>query len=260
MIKNDQQPGPVPGESAAGMPFRIDPIGYADVMDACGTERFGETLLALTSRIAPVEEIYLWYREPGGAPVEIAAASWLDDQRKRIAGYAGRFFRSDPIVERPREDGGFLKVVAAEEISFPEYRRICFERPFFAHKLTFGHKGPKRLMAFNLYLRASTDQPDRLIAGLSSIANVAMGSALRMLERNDPASVATRRAERLRTRHSALSVREAAVLARYGLAMSVAEIAADLGVSENSVATYRARGQAKLSPRSMPEYLAEISG
>ena len=242
------------------IPVRIDPSGYADVMDACGTDRFGAVLLSLTSRLAPVEEIYFWYREPGGAPMELAAASWLDDQRQRIAGYAGRFFRSDPVIERPGPDGGFLSVVAAEKISFPEYRQICFERPFFAHKLTFGHKGPKRLMAFNLYLRASSDEPDALIASLSSLANVAMGSAIRMLDRTDIASVAARREERLRTRHPSLSAREAAVIARYGLAMSVAEIAADLGIAETSVATYRARGQAKLAPSTMVESLALIAG
>ena len=247
------------GTSSADLVLQtVDPVRCAALIDACGTDAFAELLLQLASEIAAVEEVFAWERQAGLAPQVLAAASWLDDQRQRIEGYAGRFFRSDPLVEQEGPAGFFRQVIAAKEISFNEYRQICFDRPLFDHKISFVLRQPDRSLVLNFYLREGSPNPDHVIVSLTHLANIAIASLLRQQRANDPAAASGRLEGRLRTRFPDLSPMECAVLARLALGMPPREISRSLGIKTTSVKTYRARALTKLGQGDIASAIAQI--
>lgn len=247
--------------SSADLALRtVDPMGCAALIDSCGTDAFAELLLRLASEIAAVEEIFAWERQSGLAPQVLAAASWLDDQRQRVEGYAGRFFRSDPLIEQAGPSGFFRHVIGAREISSDEYRRICFERPLFDHKISFVLRQPDRSLVLNYYLREGSSDPDHVIAALTYLANIAIAGLLRQQRAADPALAITRLEGRLRERFPDLSVMECTVLARLALAMPPRDIARALGIKATSVKTYRARALTKLGQGDITSAIAQVIG
>lgn len=238
----------------------IDPLRCAALIDTCGTDAFAELLLELASEIAAVEEIFIWERQAGFPPHVLAAASWLDDQRQRVEGYAGRFFRSDPLVEQAGPMGLFLHVIAAKEISFLEYRQICFERPLFDHKISFVLRQPDHTLVLNFYLKEGASDPDPVITSLTFLANVAIASLLRQQRASEPGMAVTRLEGRLKARFPELSRMECAVLARFALAMPPREIAKSLAIKTTSVKTYKSRALTKLGHGDAASALAQVIG
>lgn len=238
----------------------VDPLRCAALVDACGTGAFAELLLQLASEVAAVEEIFAWERQAGLPPRVLAAASWLDDQRQRVEGYAGRFFRADPLVEQEGPPGFFRHVIGAREISFDEYRRICFERPLFDHKISFVFRQADRSLVLNYYLREGSSDPDHVMAFLTQLANIAIASLLRQRHATEPARVIERLEGRLRQSFPDLSAMECAVLARFALAMPPRDVARALGIGTSSVKTYRARALAKLGQGDIASAIAQVIG
>jgi hypothetical protein len=235
-----------------------DPGKCAALIESSGTADFAQILLEMASDIAAVEEVFAWHSRAGCHPEALAAASWLDDQRKRVDDYAGRFFRSDPLVENKGPDGFFLYVIAAQEISFAEYRQICFNRPLFDHKISFVRRDAENVIALNFYLKRGAADPDDAIAGLTFLANIAITSLLRQTHPDDTGAALRRIEGRLHKKFAELSRMECAVLARLALAMPPRNIAGSLDIKVASVKTYRARALAKLGQTDLASTLAQV--
>jgi len=246
------------GPTTALASSTIEPARCAALIDACGTSAFPELLLDIASQIAAVEEIFAWERRAGEAPQVLAAASWLDDQQKRITSYAGRFFRSDPLVEQAGEPGFFLYVIGAAEIGFAEYRQICFDRPNFEHKMSFVRRQIDHTIVLNFYLKKGAANPDQAVANLSLLANLAIASLLREGRSGDVTAGLQRIEGKLKSRFPVLSPMECAVLARLALAFPPRDIARSLGIKPSSVKTYRARASAKLDHSDIASVLARV--
>jgi DNA-binding CsgD family transcriptional regulator len=239
----------------------VDPFACADLLRAPGGRGFAKRLLDLAEGIAAVEEVFAWAGEEGRQPEILAAASRHDGQDQRVQSYTGRFFRSDPLIEPGGPDGFFMRVVAAEEIGFAEYRRICFARPLFDHKISFVRRTAARSLVLNFYLCRASADPDGVLARLATLATLAI-ACLHRRALDGAAGVegaVERMAERLRERLEHLSPMEAQVLAHLALARSPSRIAGLLGIQPSSVKTYRARALAKSGCREVAEVLALLA-
>lgn len=237
-----------------------DPGKCAALIESSGTADFAQILLEMASDIAAVEEVFAWHSRAGCHPEALAAASWLDDQRKRVDDYAGRFFRSDPLVENKGPDGFFLYVIAAQEISFAEYRQICFNRPLFDHKISFVRRDAEHVIALNFYLKRGVTDPDDAVTGLTFLANIAIASLLRQARPNDIDATLILIEGRLHKRFAELSRMECAVLARLAVAIPPRDIARSLAIKVSSVKTYRSRALAKLGQTDLASTLAQVLG
>jgi DNA-binding CsgD family transcriptional regulator len=236
----------------------VDPIACAELMQAPGAEDFSNRLLELAAGMAAVEEIFAWAGQEGRPPEILAAASRHGDQGQRVKSYAGRFFRFDPLIEPGGPDGFFIRIVAADEIGFAEYRKICFMRPLFDHKISFVRRMAGQSTVLNFYLRQASSDPDGVLGGLTTLATVAL-ACLHRRSMNHEAGIdgaADRMAERLRARLGQLSPMEARVLAHLALARSPGKIAGLLGIKSTTIKTYRARALNKCGCREVAEVLA----
>lgn len=246
--------------SPTGLP--VDPLSCARLLQEEREADFAANLLNMAAGIASVEEIFAWTGREGAPPEVLLAASRRGGQDDRVKSYAGRFFRSDPLVERDGIDGFFVRVVTADEIGFAEYRQICFARPLFDHKISFVRRANDRSIVLNFYLREGHADPDAMLAALTTLATVAIAGLHNRIVARDTGidSAAQRMANRLAARFDQLSAMEAKVLARFALAMTPARIAADLSVQPTTVKTYRARALAKCGCREIGEILAQLAG
>lgn len=249
-----------PGANAIPEQLAIDPIACAELLQATGQEQFSRTLLKLATKIVAVEEIFAWVGAEGSPPAILAAASRHEGQEDRIKSYAGRFFRDDPLIEPGGPDGFFVRVVAAREIGFAEYRRICFSRPLFDHKISFVRRAVGQSIVLNFYLRQGGKDPDTVLTGLTTLATVAIASLHRRIASQSECvdDAAQRLAARIGDRFSQLSPMETRVLARLALAQSPARIAEALDIRPSTVKTYRARALVKCGCRDVASILALI--
>ncbi|QDK35558.1 LuxR C-terminal-related transcriptional regulator [Sphingomonas sp. IC081] len=236
----------------------IDPARCAQLIESCGTKAFGELLLNLASEVAAVEEIFAWERHDGCPQKTLVTASWLDDQHKRVEGYTGRFFRADPLTEQGGSPGFFMHVIGKEEVSFAEYRQICFDRPLFDHKISFVQRQPGHTIVLNFLFRKGATDLEHVLTSLTTLATVAIASLLRQ-GRAGKTDDALRRIEgKLQEKFPDLSHMERAVLARAALAMPPREIARSLAIKATSVKTYRSRALTKLGQVDIAPTLAQV--
>lgn len=243
-------------------PLPLDPLACARLMQIEGAHAFSDEVLVLASRIATVEEVFAWAGHEGSPPDILLAASLRGGQDDRVKSYAGRFFRSDPLLEPDGPDGFFARVVAAGEIGFAEYRQICFARPLFDHKISFVRRKSGRSIVLNFYLREASPDPDAMFTGLSTLATVVIACLHNRTERGQAGieGAAERMERRIAGRFEQLSTMEARVLARFALALAPAQIARALDVQVTTVKTYRVRALAKCGLRDVPELLSQVTG
>lgn len=240
----------------------IDPLACARLIDVAGQSAFSSHLLEVAAQIAAVEEIFAWTGLEGSPPETLLTASLRSGQEDRVKSYAGRFFRSDPLLEPGGPDGFFVRVVGAEEIGFAEYRRICFARPLFDHKISFIRRVAGRSIVLNFYLREGSTDPDVMFQGLTTLATVAIGILYnRITQQTKGVGGAIERMERrIRGQFDQLSTMEARVVAWLSLSVSPARIAKELGVRPTTVKTYRLRALAKSGCRDVSDLLAQVTG
>lgn len=228
----------------------IDPHLGSMLMDAAGEPRFGPHLLATAQAIDRVTEVFGYRLSPSGRPEALVSCSEYGDVEHRAGAYVARFYRNDPAIwaRRGGVDGGFSERVDAREIAIRDYRAICFERPRFADKVSFGWRsaGEEIVVSFYRDRAGELGDPDRL-RGLANIALTGLVRAARRLPARAHDDDIVARLERgVAAAAPGLSRREREVCARTLAGRSAAQTAADLGIGAATVLTYRQRAYGKL--------------
>jgi len=240
----------------------IDPDKAADLLEARDPALFSERLLEAAHSTAGVEELFAFRVDEGAAPVALASSSGLGDAGERTRAYARRFHRSDPAAAArlaTAPGSGFHLRVPAAAIALGEYRKLCFERPRFVEKISFGWTKADHALVVSFYQRHDGVEPD--IAQLGALAQLAITGLTRMAARPVEAAPLVAEVERrLAEAHGVLTGRERAVCARTLAGRTAREIGAELGLGVGTVLTYRQRAYQKLGVSRSNELLAAVMG
>ncbi|MBL0925587.1 MAG: helix-turn-helix transcriptional regulator [Sphingomonadaceae bacterium] len=225
-----------------GFPL-LNPETGAALIDAVENRDFGKQVLEAAQGLAMIDEVFAYYAEHESHPVVIASSSAIGaaDQRAQI--YAERFYRFDPAAyDRAATPvgKGVASLVSAAQIEPKDYRAICFDGPAIVAKYFYGWNAPDAWYVMNFYARRTSDKAT--LALLSQLAGISLSAMVRHRKRqtNNRFSLADLE-QRLARQAKALTQREQAVCARTLAGMSAQQIATDLGISRNSVLTYRQR-------------------
>lgn len=167
-----------------------------------------------------------------------------------------RFFQRDPTLDRltrAKRQGLRLGLMRRGQIEDDWYRRHFFDDAQLEGKLSILDQGQTHAIYQNYYFAAGTEAfSPQEVENLARLAETASQCILRHLDlrsapaatpsRPDPATVS----RILGRRAPALAVREREVCSRIVTGYTTEAIALDLGITANSVATYRKRAYAKL--------------
>lgn len=238
----------------------IDPDKAAELLETRDPALFSERLLEAAHSSVGVEELFAFRVDDGGAPMALASSSGLGDSEERTSAYARRFHRSDPAVAArlatPPGSGFHLRVPAAA-IELGAYRKLCFDRPRFVEKITFGWRKPGHALVLSFYQRHDGVEPD--IAQLGALAQLAITGLTRMAARPAQGPPLVEEVERrLADAHGILTTREREVCARTLVGSTAREIGEELGLGVGTVLTYRQRAYQKLGVSRASNLLAAI--
>lgn len=238
----------------------IDPDKAADLMEARDPALLSERLLEIAHSSVGVEELFAFRVDDGRAPVALASSSGLGDAEERADAYARRFHRSDPAIAARLAavpGSGFHLRVPAAAIELGAYRKLCFERPRFVEKITFGWRKSDHAIVLSFYQRHDGVEPD--IAQLGALAQLAITGLTRLARRPvEPPLLVDEVERRLADAHPVLTPREREVCARTLVGNAAREIAEELGLGVGTVLTYRQRAYQKLGVSRASNLLAAV--
>jgi DNA-binding CsgD family transcriptional regulator len=228
----------------------------AQLIDMAGGPQFAETLLAISESAAGVAELFGYVIFEGEDPEPLVSASRLPDREKRVEEYARRFYRHDPTVyeqKRLSVGSGFSQRVRMKDIVQKDYRTLCFERPQFAEKLSFGWRGADRLMVLSFYRRSEADE--LALARLASIADLTLSALNRRIAKRAPDEFVGLLEARLTSAFPLLTTRERQVAARTIAGWTSGQSALALNVSAGTILSYRQRAYQKYGLSSAADFL-----
>lgn len=238
-----------------------------DVIRAIGARSFGRVLFDLFRNELSVRQLVAHLRLANGSTEAVLVESDEPDRRvDKLADLYVRNFRTrDPlgdILQIATSRQSTMRAINATEIQDVEYRDRLFLSAGIVGKLSFVQQLPDRVLSVSFYR-------DRTVGPFTSedTARVSpiFGSVLASVERH--IGLTTTKAPDCKTLTqllqalpcpSPLSGREASVCARVLMGLSNEGAALDLGVSLNSIATYRRRAYAKLNISSQSELFSLV--
>ena len=239
-----------------------DEIDFAPAVMALGTAAFATRLLAALNCSIAIDHLAIMRFEDRIRPPVIESAVWLGGEHvatvQRV--YLERFYRLDPVLRYAGADHRVLHL-HRDEIMDAEYRRTAYVRAGLLERLTVAAPDGRRLIALNLYRREQGGPFDsRDVQRVEAHAPL-LGSPRAQACRHDRRATALPRPWRPACRPrrtpagagARLTGRELDVLARALAGLTSAGIALDLGISLNTVLTYRKRAYGRLGVTSHAE-------
>ncbi|QRG07013.1 helix-turn-helix transcriptional regulator [Xanthobacter dioxanivorans] len=256
-----QRPDTLAGGSEVGAVCRlISVLGHANFMDELAQEYAALTGAAqVTTFFLEQQRVRcaLAYRPREPRLVETLCRSYARGQ-----------FERDPVLQRHleggRQGGDFMaRSFVSTDIYDEHYRSRFFSGADLSGKMALISRRGERVVYVNFYFRDAA--PDA-VPGLGPDTSGTLLAEL--LHKHDAltggqfgAGTARTRAESyLKERFPGLSPREAQVCALIACGFSVAAIALELHVSEETVVTFRKRAYGKLSITSRGELFAQCAG
>ncbi len=242
---------------------RPTPDAFASTIAALGRATFASELLAALNRSVPVDHVCLMRVVDRARPPVLESASWrggahvAEVQRAYLAG----LYRFDPNLSLPAQSGVAFRHLRRDALTHADYREACFVRAGLLERLTVAAADEGQLVLLNLYRLdpsgpfaadeiAAIEELSRFLAALAIKHVGALGMLLRSRDRADRLAAL---AARLHALDGRLTLRERDVLSRVMLGVTSEGIALDLGISLNTVLTYRKRAYARLGVTSQAE-------
>ncbi|WP_449432180.1 helix-turn-helix transcriptional regulator [Pseudomonas putida] len=234
----------------------------SEVACALGTQRFPSALLACLGQWADCEHFSV-LRMTGERPQLLAAGTRHHDAGLVLRcgqAYSERYHRHDPLFEPLRAAPGQIGHLLAQDIRFTPYREAIYQRNGMIERLSSLYLDEQqRPVLFNLY--RSREQgffSDRELQMCE-----ALNPALLQMLRGHLALLGLNRGEapqELLLRHCPeLTTQELNICSRLLRGMTHAGIAADLGVKESTVKTYRNRAFDRLGINFRSQLFALVS-
>lgn len=239
------------------LPFNAE--AGARLIEAVGTPEFGSALLEIAQSICAVDELFGYQVGDDGEPRVIVSSGKLPGLEARVAEYVHRFYRHDPAVLEIRQipvGDSFVQRIGLGSIMQHDYRRLCFDGPGFAEKLSFGWRGAGYLLVLSFYRRDASDE--EMLNRLASLANLTLAVMVRHhapIKRENVVAVCERR---IRRSFPELSERERQVCARTIAGHTAGAIAREFGTSTGTVLTYRRRAYQKLGFNQASDFLPRL--
>jgi DNA-binding CsgD family transcriptional regulator len=227
-------------------PFCLETAG--ELFEAAHGPCFAASVLKAAQTSDAIEEIFACRISDAGKPEMLFSCSELSNNADRAIAYSNHFYSRDPVASRLNQlapGTSFSKLVNAREISWDQYRRICFESPQFTDKLCFGWRVHSETLILSFY-RKRPSQPCEMprLGGLAYSAMSAFKAAesTRCLE-----TLEDRLEVRLSKQFPSLTNRERQICARTINGWTADRIADSLGIRRSTVLTYRQRAYERLS-------------
>lgn len=240
----------------------VDATAVAALVAGIGTARFTEAALAFCADTLGAGFVSIFAPAADARPILIGTATTAHplNARRAADGYM-RHYGEDAnfwLLTAPGPRSAWLTYQTSADLPSIGYRRDCYERTGIADRLSVVRSGGSDRLALSVYRsRESGPFPEGVrerAARLFPLLLQAVDRHLATASSAAEASVAEREAL-LRRRHPDLTQREAQVAARVIAGRSAAAIAAELGLSENTIVTHRKRAYARLGVAGMKALL-----
>lgn len=255
---------PLPKLQSAVHPMRRHLGG---LIETVGTHRFGPSLMAASREAVKCEHVTA-FAMPAAKPPRVLLADSVGSvpiARVASAKYAAQFWTHDPINRlsaREVNGEGVAVRVCADEIEDNAYRRDCYVLNGLQERFSIQRERAGETLRVNFY-RSRT--AGRFAACEMQSVVESADCLISLLAKHDAMTAPTESgsttelfARRLRVLAPTLSQRETDVCVAIADGMSSEAIALKLGISLNTVLTYRKRAYARLGISSQNELLKMV--
>jgi DNA-binding CsgD family transcriptional regulator len=243
-------------------------VSVVRLCHALGRPSFSERVSETIASFIDVDHFSAFATAPSGPPRILATGSRNNGSLSSDIAktYIARFSAVDPVWSilnrQSPPPATFACRIRSDEVQDAHYRRLCYDDPKIAERLTVGSREGGQWLSLNLYrLRgvAPFDAHDlaRAMRAAACILPLLPEHAEREpLAVRGPRHALSEFAERLKQHPCRLTGREVEVCARSLIGMTAEATALDLGIGVTSVATYRKRAYQRLGITSQAELFA----
>ena len=246
-----------------------NPVELAGVVSTIGNEEFGSRLLDFVHGICGAEFCTVLHLNGDGVrKVTTASLDGTDIGHRQLALYfENERWKRDPMMAQARKQldvqPASLVHTAVKELPAVDYRDVLYGRTDICDRVLLCGRSATGIIALVLLRTSKAGSfPDTDIVHVHEACPVLMavvGSHIGLIRQRLDLSLALRSLDQITacvaTAPALLSRREAEVCARVLYGMSSVGIALDLGISEETVMTYRKRAYARLHLASQRELL-----
>ena len=239
------------------------PTDLSSLIESIGRPNFTDRFFALIHAICECQHVSIFRFNAGRKPEGIYAQSIGQNRDAEVCAkrYTERYWHLDPINEMDTIDDGNLAGVytLAADIPANDYRNACYTSVGLGSRLTiFGQSdGPAESRArLNVYVRGkffSESSIEKLFESSQVLLSLAQRHA------DDLPMAGSRNApdfeHLLRSKIPSLTPRETQVCAQIARGLTSEGIALELGVSINTVLTYRKRAYERMGITSQNELM-----
>jgi DNA-binding CsgD family transcriptional regulator len=243
----------VPAKSAAGLPDSFQ-RALCTLIDTVGTSEFVGALFHALRDMTGCEQMVVFSHSRGSPPRTLLSqnSGLVTNFSLRNEHYVSAFWHHDPVHRLDDEaasDDLYLARLDARDLASRSYREECFTDVGLGSRVSVIRTVAERVMRLNIYMRGRGAYEPYVAEQMLTTADVID----RLLRRHD--SQAQRHSQRLgqneiRDRLSivapALTPRELEVCTQIARGLTSEGIALELGISRNTVLTYRKRAYARL--------------
>ena len=242
-------------------PMSVSGVAYDALIGAIGAPSLADTVLSVADAEVGADEVFAYVLDGVCAPRPIASSRSVADYRDRAASYTRRFHRLDPVVQLTLEQGDDLRMarIGAEDIGDRDYRRLCYDRPAFAEKLSYARRFGGGTVVLSIYRRRGREQ--RGIADLEGFAEMVLPIICRhgeIVGAYAGQTMLQRIEARMTLQFPKLSARERAVCGRTLIGMTAEAIGLELDIRTSTVLTYRRRAYERYRISNANQFLPKL--
>lgn len=241
------------------------PMGaYRALLKGVGRANIAECLLEAVNHATEFDHCTLFEFHGDRTPAVVGVASYGTKAKvlRSTRAYLDKFHRAEPVRDVMCAEGEhlYMRYHASAEIHNTEWRNVCYEAANIRDRLSFvGRIRPGSWFVANFF-RESSRAPlldDEIGAACALALPIALaGRQNAFLREEHRRATEPQFVQQMPSGASeVLSSREEEVCCRILAGCSIKEIAADLGLRESSIVTYRKRAYGKLGFSSKEELL-----
>lgn len=246
----------------------IDVEHIYDVTNYIGSNYYDIALIHVVNRVAPVVELTGYVCLPNRAP---AVAGWTGtraDTTNRVEQYIQQYYFHDPVFSslpiEKKLNSSFFAVLDYDSVENEMYRSIFFEKPKFGIELVFAIKEKSGWNLLKFYLE-ETEIETAILKQLAELASAIYPACKRHALNTDFSTTLETRPRTLdrlffllESRFPQLTERERQVCALTIIGNKTQKISETLGLSINTVITYRRRAYDKLAVSNAYSLVSEL--
>jgi len=239
-------------------------IGVARLIEIVGTPRFEEEVFHVARQATRCEHLTAFAARTNAAPRVLYAANVgpLPVARAVARKYVDKYWGLDPARRldgaRPRNPRNTAIRIISNDIADGSYRQECYTSVKLQDRFTVLQRRSHETVCLNFYRAVRTgpfggSEVDRIVNAADLLISLLMKQEISLSDQKQDAAAAF--VDRLRLIDPSLPPREAEVCGAIACGMTSEAIALTLGISINTVLTYRKRAYMRLGISSQNELL-----